>query len=110
VQPDTNRVAAALDEAKQIADALHFACRLPDKKPDFTACGGPAAEAYWDYFTPARIHSFVDAVKAALELADDWAPEPGSMLAPTPREIAATALREAITAALTREGVPGGSV
>jgi hypothetical protein len=65
VRPDTDRAAAALDEAKRIADALHFACRLPDKTPDFTACGGPAAEAYWDYFTPARIRLLVGAIEAA---------------------------------------------
>ena len=56
---------ATLEEAKRIADSLHFACRIPDKKPDFTACGGPAAEAYWDYFTPARITALLAAVDAA---------------------------------------------
>jgi hypothetical protein len=50
---------AELARAKQIANGLQFACRLPDRKPDFTACGGPAAEAYWEYFTPARILSLL---------------------------------------------------
>ena len=30
---------SALAEAKRIADALGFACRLPDKTPDFAGCG-----------------------------------------------------------------------
>ena len=57
---------AELAKATQIADALGFACRIPDRKPDFFACGGPAAEAYWDYFTPARVVSLVAALEAAL--------------------------------------------
>lgn len=68
--PDPDDPAATLEEAKRIADGLHFACRIPDKKPDFFACGGPAAEAYWDYFTPARILSLLaalDAAQAAIE-------------------------------------------
>ena len=36
-------VSVTLAEAKRIADTLAFACRIPDKVPDFTACGGPAA-------------------------------------------------------------------
>src|SRR4051812_16772461 len=43
-----------LAEDKSTADGLQFACRLPDKKPDFFACGGPAAEAYWQHFPPRR--------------------------------------------------------
>jgi Family of unknown function (DUF6221) len=46
---------ARLDEDEATADGLQFACRLPDKVPDFTACGGPAAEAYWRHFDPARV-------------------------------------------------------
>ena len=53
------------EEAQKIADALHFACRDPNRRPDFTACGGPAAEAYWDYFTPARITALLGALEAA---------------------------------------------
>lgn len=37
---------AALAKAKRTADTLQFACILPGRKPDFTFCGGPAAEAY----------------------------------------------------------------
>ena len=59
---------STLAEAKRIADALQFACRYPDRKPDFTWCGGPAAEAYWTYFTPARI----TALLAALERHMNW--------------------------------------
>ena len=64
-------LASTLAEAQRIADALQFACRLPDKTPDFTFCGGPAAEAYWNYFTPARITALLAAVEAVLEKADD---------------------------------------
>ena len=61
-------VSVTLAEAKRIADTLAFACRIPDKVPDFTACGGPAAEAYWAYFTSARITSLLAAIEAVLEL------------------------------------------
>lgn len=61
--PDTP-AAALLAEAQRIADALGFACRIPDKVPDFFACGGPAAETYWSYFTPARITSLLAAIEA----------------------------------------------
>ena len=66
--PDGDPVSVTLAEAKRIADTLAFACRIPDKVPDFTACGGPAAEAYWAYFTPARIVSLLAAVGRVLEL------------------------------------------
>jgi hypothetical protein len=56
--------AAELAKARRIADGLRFACRIPDKIPDFFACGGPAAEAYWSYFTPARIVSLLAAIEA----------------------------------------------
>lgn len=59
--------AAILAEATRIADGLHFAARIPDKVPDFSSCGGPAAEEYWAYFTPARIYSLLAAVDAALK-------------------------------------------
>ena len=65
---ETDQLASTLAEAKRIADALGFACRLPDRKPDFTGCGGPAAEQYWNYFTPAR----VTALLAALERHMNW--------------------------------------
>ena len=79
-------VASTLAEAQRIADALHFACRLPDKTPDFFACGGPAAEAYWNYFTPARITALLAAIEAVLAKAGDWDTErPGSTGKPKPR-------------------------
>ena len=65
-------LAATLAGAKRIADGLQFACRSAAYTPDFTGCGGPAAEAYWDYFTPARIVSLLAAIEAVLKLADDW--------------------------------------
>ena len=67
-EPCGDPVSVTLAEAKRIADTLAFACRIPDKVPDFTACGGPAAEAYWAYFTPARITSLLAAIEAVLEL------------------------------------------
>ena len=67
-EPCGDPVSVTLAEAKRIADTLAFACRIPDKVPDFTACGGPAAEAYWAYFTPARIVSLLAAVGRVLEL------------------------------------------
>ena len=59
---------STLAGAKRIADALGFACRHPDRTPNFAGCGGPAAEAYWNYFTPARI----TALLAALERHMNW--------------------------------------
>jgi hypothetical protein len=59
-----DRAASILAEARRIARTLETACRNPGKTPDFTACGGPAAEAYWEYFTPARISSLVAAIEA----------------------------------------------
>lgn len=61
---------AELAKAKKTASDLQSACRIPDRKPDFTACGGPAAEAYWDYFTPARVISLLAAAAEVLRLAD----------------------------------------
>ena len=74
-------LSSLLSEARRVADGLYFACRLPDKKPDFTACGGPAAEAYWEYFTSARIRRLLAAVDAALSrhveaVIEDMKPEP----------------------------------
>jgi hypothetical protein len=59
---------ARLAESKRIADTLAFACRDPNRKPDFTFCGGPAAEDYWEHFTPARVLPLVAAVERVLEL------------------------------------------
>ena len=64
---EADDLTCALDEAKKVAHTLEFACILPGKTPDFTFCGGPAAEAYWSYFTPARISSLVAAIEAALK-------------------------------------------
>ena len=97
-------LAAVLAESKRIADGLQFACRRIDATPDFTACGGPAAEAYWEHFTPARVSALLAAVEAALKLTEpgethydlEGNPEQGVL-----RVIRADVLREAITSALT---------
>jgi hypothetical protein len=54
-------IEARLAEDKHYAQGLMFACRIPEKKPDFYACGGPAAEAYWAHFGPARMLRDVEA-------------------------------------------------
>lgn len=64
--PDSDP-STTLTEAKRIADGLAFACLMPGRTPDFTFCGGPAAEAYWNYFTPARISSLLAAFDAVLK-------------------------------------------
>lgn len=69
------RLSAALEEGRRIADGLQFACRDPERSPDFFACGGPAAERYWEHFNPARISALLAALDAALKLADGWARE-----------------------------------
>ena len=61
-----------LKEAARIAQGLENACRDPARVPFFTGCGGPAAEAYWNYFTPARISSLLAAIEAVLEETADW--------------------------------------
>ena len=59
-------LAARLDEDAATADALFFACRIPDRIPDFTAAGGPAAEQFWGHFTAARALREVEAGRAIL--------------------------------------------
>ena len=101
-EPCGDPVSVTLAEAKRIADTLAFACRIPDKVPDFTACGGPAAEAYWAYFTPARIVSLLAAVEAVLEKAHEW--EAASDARPLVRRgYAAECFRAAIVRALAGE-------
>ena len=58
--------AARLAEDKERADGLLFACRIPDKLPDFRACGGPAAEMYWERFNPRRMLAEADAKRLVL--------------------------------------------
>ena len=38
-------LSSTLAGAKRIADGPQFACLMPGKTPDFSFCGGPAAEA-----------------------------------------------------------------
>jgi hypothetical protein len=66
--PDTTDPAAAtLAKARRIANGLQCACRIPDRKPDFSGCGGPAAHAYWEYFTPAKVAGILEGLEAALK-------------------------------------------
>jgi hypothetical protein len=59
-------IEARLAEDKQRVESLLFACKIPEKTPDFFACGGPAAEAYWEHFGPARMLRDVEAKRAIL--------------------------------------------
>jgi Family of unknown function (DUF6221) len=61
-------LAARIDEAEAAANGLQFATRYPDKVPDFTCCGGPAAEVYWQHFDPARVLREVAAKRKIIEV------------------------------------------
>lgn len=63
---------ARLAEDKDRAEGLLFACKLPDKAPDFGSCGGPAAEAYWEHFGPRRMLREVEAKRAVLAAAFEY--------------------------------------
>jgi hypothetical protein len=93
-------VSALLAESQRIADGRAAATRILGMTPDFTACGGPAAEAYWEHFTPARISSLLAAIRAALKLTRDSA---GSDRHPE-RVLTVGQLREAITRELSGDG------
>jgi hypothetical protein len=60
-------VRARQDEAEAKANTLFFACRNPNWMPDFTGCGGPAAEAYWQHFTGARMLRDVEVKRRIVE-------------------------------------------
>jgi hypothetical protein len=60
-------IEARLAEDERKAEGLLFAARIPEKKPDFFACGGPAAEAYWEHFEPKRMLGDVEAKRAIVE-------------------------------------------
>lgn len=60
-------VRARLDEDERLADGLLFACKLLDKVPDFFACGGPAAEAYWEHYNPRRALREIKAKRRVLD-------------------------------------------
>jgi len=57
---------ARLAEDRERADGLLTACRIPERLPDFRACGGPAAEVYWERFTPGRMLAEADAKRLVL--------------------------------------------
>jgi hypothetical protein len=46
---------ARLAEDERTAQGLAGATRFVGGKPDFYGVGGPAAEAFWDRFDPARV-------------------------------------------------------
>jgi hypothetical protein len=60
----------AIDPAlgRRLAEGLLSACRNPDLRPDFAGCGGPAAEAYWEFFTPATVLTLLDALDTTNKL------------------------------------------
>lgn len=60
-------VKARLAEDDERARGLQFACRIPEKIPDFTAAGGPAAETYWAHFTPQRMARELEAARRLLD-------------------------------------------
>jgi len=79
---------ARLGEDEAPANSLFFAARIPDKRPDFTACGGPAAEVYWDHFNPARVLREVAAKRTFLRWFTSAEGEPLYMLLDqTPEEL-----------------------
>jgi hypothetical protein len=53
-------------EKRRIAEGLLYACRIPGKTPDFSSCGGPAAVAYWQRFTPMQVLVQMDAHRMVL--------------------------------------------
>lgn len=57
---------ARLAEGEVRANGLFFACRIPGKLPDFSACGGPAAAAYWQHFTPDRLLAEIQSTRRLL--------------------------------------------
>jgi hypothetical protein len=57
-------IGARVDEDRDIADALLTAAKIPDKVPDFFACGGPCAESFWKRFDAARMLRGADADQA----------------------------------------------
>lgn len=101
-EPD---LAAELIEAKRTAWALDYAARIPGRTPDFTACGGPAAEAYWEYFTPARILAYLTALGAVLDLADRYDLAPEGSPGVNPHAVAAQ-FRDAIRERLETDAAP----
>jgi Family of unknown function (DUF6221) len=76
-------------EDREVADGLMFACRIPDVMPDFTACGGPAAEGHWKAFDARRMLDDTDAIGAILKA---W-PDPSGTWTDAQAE-AARAIRE----------------
>jgi uncharacterized protein DUF6221 len=55
-------------EDHHFAQGLMFACRDHRQAPDFYACGGPAAEAFWQRFDARRMLQEVTATLKLLDL------------------------------------------
>jgi hypothetical protein len=65
-------IRARLNEDEQAASGLVNAAKMLGAKPDFYGAGGPAAEAFWARFDPARVLADVVARRRIL----DWANSP----------------------------------
>lgn len=61
-------LAARWDDLEAAANALYFAARIPGKIPDFTACGGPAAEEFWRLHDPASVLAGIEAKRKILAI------------------------------------------
>lgn len=57
-----------LAEDKDHARVLATAAKLLDRQPDFYGAGGPAAQDYWQHFTPARMLADVEAKRGIVNL------------------------------------------
>lgn len=57
-----------LDEDKDHAQVLTNAAKFIDAVPDFYGAGGPAAQDYWQHFTPARMLADAGAKRRILAL------------------------------------------
>ena len=107
---DTDRVASTMAsellDAKRTAWGLAYADRLPGAVPDFASCGGPAAQAYWDYFTPARLLAYLTALGAVLDLARKYDLAPEGAPCANCHEVAAQ-FRDVIRDEMEQMEVPG---
>lgn len=78
---DAERLRAGLAADDRIADDLAFACKIPDRVPDFTGAGGPAAEQFWGRFTPVREVLEAEAKRQILALYEEFTAEQDRQLA-----------------------------
>lgn len=78
---DAELLKAGLDADERIADGLSFACKIPGRVPDFTGAGGPAAEEFWDRFTPHRRAREAAVGRVVLALYEEFCAEQDRQLA-----------------------------